>query len=220
MSVIDKVVNAVTPAETDKDRADVRTKARAIASPGDWFSLILDHHVILEQAFAATKAAADGPSRVLALKKLGVVLMGHAIAEEAVVYPAMGSAGEKGHATTGYDEQVEVKIQPVFLKMLDHGIQPDDRMSRLTSMPFQIATPPLPVRESNVSLWRSKPGASAGLWPLFGNQSFQIAAVKVSDPGRPLQTALTDALSSGRPRVVVLEAALAPPRTTSPRWRD
>ncbi len=36
-------------------------------------------------------------------------------------------------------EQVEVKVQPVFLKMLDHGISDDDRLSRLTSMPFQIA---------------------------------------------------------------------------------
>jgi acetolactate synthase-1/2/3 large subunit len=51
-------------------------------------------------------------------------------------------------------------------------------------------------------------------------QSFQIAAEKVTDPGRALQVALTDALSSGRPRMVVLDAALSPPRTTSPRWRD
>ena len=36
-------------------------------------------------------------------------------------------------------EQIEVKVQPVFLKMLDHGIEANDRLSRLTSMPFQIA---------------------------------------------------------------------------------
>jgi thiamine pyrophosphate-dependent acetolactate synthase large subunit-like protein len=35
-----------------------------------------------------------------------------------------------------------------------------------------------------------------------------------------LGAALTDALSSGEPRMVVLELALVPPRTTSPRWRD
>jgi thiamine pyrophosphate-dependent acetolactate synthase large subunit-like protein len=51
-------------------------------------------------------------------------------------------------------------------------------------------------------------------------ESFQITAEKVTDPGRPLQDALTDALSSGQPRLVVLEATLTPPRTTSPRWRD
>lgn len=119
MSIIDKVVNAVTPAETEKDRAEVRAKARAIASPGDWFAMILDHHVVLEKAFASTKAASDAQSRVASLKKLGVVLMGHAIAEEAVIYPAMGDAGEKGHATTGYDEQVEVKMQMAMLEKLN-----------------------------------------------------------------------------------------------------
>jgi len=41
---------------------------------------------------------------------------------------------------------------------------------------IQIVTPPLPVRGSKVSLWRSKPGASAGVLPLFGNQLFQIAS--------------------------------------------
>jgi acetolactate synthase-1/2/3 large subunit len=35
-----------------------------------------------------------------------------------------------------------------------------------------------------------------------------------------LAAELTDALSSGEPRMVVLELALDPPRTTSPRWRD
>ena len=36
-------------------------------------------------------------------------------------------------------EAVEVKVQPAFLKMLDHGIHDSDRLSRLTSMPFQLA---------------------------------------------------------------------------------
>jgi acetolactate synthase-1/2/3 large subunit len=35
-----------------------------------------------------------------------------------------------------------------------------------------------------------------------------------------LSAALTDALSSGGPGLVVLELALTPPRTTSPRWND
>jgi hypothetical protein len=47
---------------------------------------------------------------------------------------------------------------------------------RQARMGIQIVTPPLPVRGSKVSLWRSKLGASAGTLPLFGNQSFQIAS--------------------------------------------
>src|SRR5262249_37569907 len=41
---------------------------------------------------------------------------------------------------------------------------------------IQIVRPPLPVRVSKVSLWRSKHGASMGVLPLFGNQWFQIAS--------------------------------------------
>jgi hemerythrin superfamily protein len=123
MSVIDKVIDAVTPAESEEDRADVRAKARAMASPGDWFSLILDHHIEIEKAFAATKAAAAGSARMTAMKKLAGVLMGHSIAEEAVVYPSMGDAGEKGHATTGYDEQVAVKMQMAELEKIDPASQ-------------------------------------------------------------------------------------------------
>lgn len=49
-------------------------------------------------------------------------------------------------------------------------------------------------------------------------RSFGIEAVKVAGPGDPLASALGDALRSGAPRMVVLEATLTPPRTTSPRW--
>jgi acetolactate synthase-1/2/3 large subunit len=51
-------------------------------------------------------------------------------------------------------------------------------------------------------------------------QSFGITAELVTDPGQPLAIALGAALGSGKPRIVVLEAALTPPRTTSPRWRE
>ena len=51
------------------------------------------------------------------------------------------------------------------------------------------------------------------------SRSFDIpAAVLRGTDG--LSAALADALSSGGPRLVVLELALTPPRTTSPRWND
>jgi hypothetical protein len=119
MSIIDKVVAAVTPPESSKDRADARSKAQAAAAPGDWLSMVLEHHVQLEGAFAAAKAAPDTASRLSAQKKLGILLMGHAIAEEAVVYPAMADADEKGPAEMGYNEQVMVKIEMAELEKLD-----------------------------------------------------------------------------------------------------
>jgi acetolactate synthase-1/2/3 large subunit len=46
------------------------------------------------------------------------------------------------------------------------------------------------------------------------------ATVVVHVEGDRLADVLREALESGGPRMVVLELALTPPRTTSPRWRD
>ena len=51
-------------------------------------------------------------------------------------------------------------------------------------------------------------------------RSFDVPAVLVGGGDRGLATALAEALASGGPRLVVLELALTPPRTTSPRWHD
>ncbi len=44
MSVLDKVIAAVTPPETDEARRTAREKARASATPGDWLQIALDHN--------------------------------------------------------------------------------------------------------------------------------------------------------------------------------
>ena len=132
LSVLDQVIAAVTPPESDEARQEARRNARAVAAPGGWFAMILDHHVLLEDAFATTKAARDSASRTAALKHLGVILTGHAIAEEAVVYPGLGEAGEKGHATMGYNEQVMVKMQMAMLEKLEPMSQDfDDKLEHI-----------------------------------------------------------------------------------------
>jgi len=118
MSLLDKVVAAVTPPESEQARAQARAKARAAASRGDWLSIVLDHHVQIESAFAAVKAAADSASRVLAQKKLATLLTGHSIAEEVVLYPAMVKANEEGHSTKAYTEQSAAKVQMGLLQDL------------------------------------------------------------------------------------------------------
>ena len=85
MSVLDKVIAAVTPPESEQARADANARAHAAATPGDWLTIALEHHRILLDAFAATKAAPDAASRTQAQKHLGVVLVGHAGAEETVL---------------------------------------------------------------------------------------------------------------------------------------
>ncbi len=119
MSLFDKVIAAVTPPESDEARADARRKATALASPGDWLSLVLDHHRQIELAFVAVKDGTTAADRTAALKRLGVVLTGHANAEETVLYPALADGGEKTHAGAGYEEQAMVKVQMGILEKID-----------------------------------------------------------------------------------------------------
>ena len=118
MSVLDKVIAAVTPRESHAARRAARTEAMNAASTGDWLSAVLAHHVQIEEAFAATARATTAQSRLQALKRLGIVLNGHATAEESVLYPALARANAKSHADTGYAEQAEVKVQMAELEHL------------------------------------------------------------------------------------------------------
>jgi hypothetical protein len=118
MSLLDKVVAAVTPPESQEARAQARAKARAAAVSGDWLSIVLEHHVQIESAFAAVKAATDSPSRLFAQEKLALLLTGHSIAEEAVLYPAMVKVNEEGHSTKAYTEQSAAKVQMGLLEDL------------------------------------------------------------------------------------------------------
>jgi hypothetical protein len=118
MSIIDKVIAAVTPPESGEARAKARAKARAAAGQGDWLAMVLDHHEKVEAAFATVKAAADPASRVASLKKLLTLLTGHSIAEEAALYPALAQADESGHATKAYTEQSAAKLQMGLLQDL------------------------------------------------------------------------------------------------------
>jgi len=119
MSMLDKVVAAVMPPESDEQRAEARAKARNAATDSDWLSLVLDHHEQIEAAFSAVKAASEAVSRRAAQKRLAVLLTGHSIAEEAVIYPALVKADEQGHATKAYTEQSGAKVQMALLEDLD-----------------------------------------------------------------------------------------------------
>lgn len=118
MSMLDKVVAAITPLESDEARAEARAKAQSAASVGDWLSMVLEHHRQIEAAFAAVKAASSPTARVAAQKALGVLLTGHSIAEETVLYPALVAADEKAHATKAYTEQSAAKAEMGLLETI------------------------------------------------------------------------------------------------------
>jgi hemerythrin superfamily protein len=119
MSLIDKVVAAVTPPESEKDRAEARAKALDAAEPGDWLSLVLDHHMELEAALAVVEDCSSAEERSEAFKEFAILLTGHSIAEEAVLYPGLSANSETGHADKGYTEQAMVKMQMAALEKLD-----------------------------------------------------------------------------------------------------
>jgi hypothetical protein len=118
MSIVDKIIAAVTPPESEDARKEARTKAHSAASPGDWLSMVLEHHERIESAFAAVRAANSANAQIAAQKKLAIILTGHSNAEESVIYPALAGANEKGHATRAYTEQSAAKIQMGLLEKL------------------------------------------------------------------------------------------------------
>jgi len=119
MSVLDKVVAAITPTESEDERREARAKAEAAAANCDWLRLILTHHRAIEDAFAQLAAASDANGRRRAQKWLATLLNGHSMAEEAVIYPAMALGDQKAHATTAYTEQSGAKVNLAALEGLD-----------------------------------------------------------------------------------------------------
>ena len=119
MSIIDKVVAAVTPPESEEARAKARAKAEAAARPGDWLSQILDHHRQIEALFAAVKSATTAEARREAQQRLAVILTGHSVAEEAAIYPALAADKQVGHAELAYQEQSAAKMEMGLLERLD-----------------------------------------------------------------------------------------------------
>jgi len=120
MSILDKVVAAVTPPESEEARRKARQKARRAAEGQDWLAHILDHHEQIEAAFRAVElATTDVAARRAAQAELAVLLSAHANAEEAVIYPALIHFGHKMHGTAGYTEQAGAKANLGELEYLN-----------------------------------------------------------------------------------------------------
>jgi len=119
MSVLDKVIAAVTPTESQEERLEARRKADELAGQCDWLRMILAHHRALEDAFAQVQAAPDANARRRAQHWLGTLLTGHSMAEEVVIYPAMALGDQKGHATAAYTEQSGAKVNFAALETMD-----------------------------------------------------------------------------------------------------
>ena len=119
MSLLDKVAAAVAPVVSDDTRAKAHADARAMSRGDDWLSQVLGHHEQIDALFARAKAATGVADRKAALEELGLVLTGHSIAEEAVLYPALVKADYQGKATIAYTQQATAKTEMFLLEGLD-----------------------------------------------------------------------------------------------------
>ena len=119
MSLLDKVIAAVVPEPSAEQVAERRAKARSLSGGSGWLAQVLDHHEQIEAAFEAVRSAATPAARRAAQKWLGILLTGHSIAEEAVLYPAMALGDHKAHSAEAYSEQSGAKVQTAGLDELD-----------------------------------------------------------------------------------------------------
>ena len=116
MSLSEKMQQAIgiIPSHTHAEREEIRAEAKKNATT-TWFNLILDHHAEIERTFDEVKDAKSLSIRIEAQKQLMALLTGHAIAEEAIVYPFMKidtSARDAMHASA---EQALAKMEMVAL---------------------------------------------------------------------------------------------------------
>ena len=118
MSIIDKALGKITPSESEEKQAEATRKAREAAGDGDWLALALEHHDLIREAFEVCRQATGAADRTAAVRRLALVLNGHALAEEIVLYPAMATAGEKGSAGLAFAEQTTAKMQMAELERI------------------------------------------------------------------------------------------------------
>ena len=99
--------------------AAATARARASCEPGDWLALALDHHDQIRSGFERARQAPPNGARLAALKGLAIILNGHSLAEEVVLYPALALSADNGHAELAYAEQTAAKVQMASLERID-----------------------------------------------------------------------------------------------------
>jgi len=110
MHILDKAIAASAAAYHQTRRAKARAKASDLGDQCPWLRDVVHQHEQIEEAFAALKATRDARSRRQAERHLAILLLGHALAEEAVLYPAMAESRQKAHAVAAYASQSRFKI--------------------------------------------------------------------------------------------------------------
>lgn len=120
MSFLDRIAAAIAPAASDEDRIEARERLVELSAGEPFAQDILDHHRQIESLFARAKQE-TGPAALATVRELAVLLNGHAMAEEAVVYPEVSDHSGKVHAGMAYEEHAMTKVQLAELQKLAPG---------------------------------------------------------------------------------------------------
>jgi hypothetical protein len=109
MHLLDQAIAASAAAHNQMRRTKARSKAADLGRNCPWLRLVVAHHEQIEDAFAAVHAARGAAARRRAERQLAALLTGHAVAAEAVLYPAMAAARQWAHAVAACDAQSRFK---------------------------------------------------------------------------------------------------------------
>lgn len=120
MSFLDRIAAAITPAASDEDRIEARQRLTELAVGEPFAEEILSQHQQIEALFMRAKAE-NGPQAQATVRELAILLNGHSMAEEAVVYPEISEHSGKTHAGMAYEEHAMTKVQLAALQKLEPG---------------------------------------------------------------------------------------------------
>ena len=110
MHILDQAIAASAATHNHMRREKARSKSIDLGRSCPWLRLVVAHHEQIEDAFEAVKATRTATARRHAERHLATLLTGHAVAEEAVLYPAMAATRQKAHAVAAYDAQSRFKV--------------------------------------------------------------------------------------------------------------
>ena len=120
MSFLDRIAAAILPAASAEDRAEARLRLEELAAVQTFAEDILRQHKQIEELFAQARNQ-SGDAAQATVTELAMLLTGHSMAEEAVIYPEISAKSSKAHAGMAYEEHAMTKIQLAELQKLRPG---------------------------------------------------------------------------------------------------
>lgn len=120
MSFLDRIAAAILPAASAEDRAQARRQLEELAVGQTFAEDILDQHRQIEELFSQARSQ-SGDAAQTKITELAMLLTGHSMAEEAVVYPEISAQSSKAHAAMAYEEHAMTKVQLAELQKLPPG---------------------------------------------------------------------------------------------------